>query len=58
LVQDLTPGEIETRVGEMIRSMNGQKYILSAGCEITVNTPHENLLAEKGQVKNHEFTII
>jgi uroporphyrinogen-III decarboxylase len=29
----------------MVRSMSGQKYILSAGCEITVNTPHENLLA-------------
>lgn len=45
LIQDLSSGEIETRVGEMVRSMSGQKYILSAGCEITVNTPYENLLA-------------
>lgn len=45
LIQDLNPEEIEGRVSEMVRSMSGQKYILSAGCEITVNTPHQNLLA-------------
>lgn len=45
LVQDLHPGEIDNRVAEMVRSMAGQKYILSAGCEITVNTPYHNLLS-------------
>jgi MtaA/CmuA family methyltransferase len=45
LVQDLAPDEVKSNVEEMIRSMAGQKYILSAGCEITVNTPHENLMA-------------
>lgn len=45
LVQDLPPEEVKIKVEEMIRSMAGQKYILSAGCEITVNTPRENLLA-------------
>lgn len=45
LIQDLTSEEVHSRVSQMIQSMTGQKYILSAGCEITVNTPHENLLA-------------
>lgn len=45
LVQDLSPEEVKSRVEDMVRSMAGQKYILSAGCEITVNTPPENLLA-------------
>jgi MtaA/CmuA family methyltransferase len=45
LTQDLNVEEIESRTREMVLSMKGQKYILSAGCEITVNTPHENLLA-------------
>lgn len=44
-IQDLTYEEIEVKVREMIKSMEGQKYILSAGCEITVNTPYDNLLA-------------
>lgn len=30
---------------EMISSEKGKKFILSAGCEITVNTPVDNLLA-------------
>lgn len=45
MVQDLTADEVGLRVSDMIRSMTGQRYILSAGCEITVNTPPENLLA-------------
>jgi hypothetical protein len=42
---DMAPEEIETKVSEMVSSMKGQKYILSAGCEITVSTDPENLLA-------------
>jgi MtaA/CmuA family methyltransferase len=45
LVQDLPSGELEDRLIEMMTPMAGQKYILSAGCEITVNTPAENLKA-------------
>ena len=44
LVQDLSAGELEERLHGMIASMQGQKYILSAGCEITVDTPPENLM--------------
>jgi MtaA/CmuA family methyltransferase len=45
LVQDLTEEDVYQQVKTMAGSMEGQKYILSAGCEITVNTPHKNLLA-------------
>jgi MtaA/CmuA family methyltransferase len=45
LVQDLPATVLESRVREMNQSMAGQKYILSSGCEVTVNTPPENLLA-------------
>jgi uroporphyrinogen-III decarboxylase len=45
LVQDLSQEEVGRQVREMTGKMNGQKYILSAGCEITVNTPVQNLLA-------------
>jgi uroporphyrinogen-III decarboxylase len=45
LVQDLPAEELESRVREMLSSMKGQKYILSAGCEITLNTPVANLIA-------------
>jgi MtaA/CmuA family methyltransferase len=45
LIQDLPPEEIATLARRMIGTMSDNKYILSAGCEITVNTPVENLLA-------------
>ena len=45
LIQDLTQDEITEKVRDMINSMRGQKYLLSAGCEITVDTPVENLMA-------------
>jgi MtaA/CmuA family methyltransferase len=44
-IQDMPARQVEKEVNEMVGSMNGQKYILSAGCEITVNTPPGNLLA-------------
>ncbi len=45
LIQDLSPDEITIEINRLVNLMKGQKYILSAGCEITVNTPSENLLA-------------
>ncbi len=44
-IQDAQPGEIERMSRNLISSQKNQKYILSAGCEITVDTPPENLLA-------------
>lgn len=45
LVQDLEEEEVFRLTRQMVKSMEGRKYILSAGCEITVNTPHKNLMA-------------
>lgn len=44
-VQDEAAKEIEERCKQLIGSQKEKRYILSAGCEITVNTPPENLMA-------------
>ncbi len=45
IVQNKPPDEIEQICRNLIKKEKGRKYILSAGCEITVNTPVENLIA-------------
>lgn len=45
LIEEMEPEEIEAKTRQMTGSMKGQKYLLSAGCEITVRTPPGNLLA-------------
>ena len=47
IVQDKTPEEVYKVSRDLLESQKGKKFILSAGCEITVNTPVENLLAMK-----------
>jgi len=44
-VQDLPAEEVYELSKELVYSQKGQRFILSAGCEITVNTPSENLMA-------------
>jgi MtaA/CmuA family methyltransferase len=44
-IQDLTEREVFERSINLIRKERGRKFMLSGGCEITVNTPAENLLA-------------
>ena len=44
-IQDSSSDEIEVLCRQLMESQKNQKYILSAGCEITVNTPPENLMA-------------
>jgi MtaA/CmuA family methyltransferase len=44
-IQNYSPAEISGLTTELIESQNGKKFILSGGCEITVNTPHVNLSA-------------
>jgi len=44
-IQDKSPIEIYNRCCEILSKEKGRRFILSAGCEITVNTPSENLLA-------------
>lgn len=45
IVQNKTPEEIETITRNILKKEKGRKHIISAGCEITVNTPVENLMA-------------
>jgi len=51
-IQNLDPWEIARRTRELIRKEKGRKFMLSGGCEITVNTPVENLLA-MSRGRNH-----
>jgi len=44
-VMDKTPDEIYTACKQLCHNEKGRKFILSAGCEIIVTTPHENLMA-------------
>jgi MtaA/CmuA family methyltransferase len=44
-VQDARANELEKMSADLINVQKNQKFILSAGCEITVNTPAENLMA-------------
>lgn len=43
LIQDQSPNEILHRCKELLAKERGRPFILSGGCEITVNTPPENL---------------
>ncbi|MEI6275006.1 MAG: uroporphyrinogen decarboxylase family protein [Prolixibacteraceae bacterium] len=45
LIQNLEADEISRLTADLVRSEIGKKFILSGGCEITVNTPHRNLRA-------------
>jgi uroporphyrinogen decarboxylase len=45
LVQDKTEEEVYAMSRELIEKYSNQKYLLAAGCEITVLTPHRNLMA-------------
>ncbi len=51
-IQNATPEEITKICKEVLDFEKGNKFILSAGCEITVNTPIENLLAMSHSRKN------
>jgi len=48
-IQNSSEAEITRLTAALIESEKGQKFILSGGCEITVNTPHQNLMA----MRNH-----
>ena len=45
LVEERDAEEIYLATRTLIETQKGKKFILSAGCEITVNTKHENLMA-------------
>ncbi len=45
LIQNSSSEQVESMTDEIIKNEKGRKHIISAGCEITVNTPFENLMA-------------
>jgi MtaA/CmuA family methyltransferase len=49
LVENKSREEIEYLTNNLLQKESGRKHILSAGCEITVNTPVENLLAMRNE---------
>ena len=44
-IQNLTAREVYDRSKALIAKEKGRRFILSGGCEITVNTPPDNLMA-------------
>jgi uroporphyrinogen-III decarboxylase len=44
-LQNMTPEESFRLSGKMVEENKGRRFILSAGCEITVNTPPANVRA-------------
>jgi MtaA/CmuA family methyltransferase len=47
VVQEQSPGTIAQKSGSLVKEMTNTRFILSAGCEITRDTPLENILAMK-----------
>lgn len=43
-IQNGSPPEVEAMTRQLLNKERSRKFILSAGCEITVNTPPENLM--------------
>ncbi len=44
-IQDLKPDQVRACSHNLVRHEAGRRFMLSGGCEVTVNTPAENLLA-------------
>lgn len=44
-IQNKNPGQLFEITKQILEKEKDRKFILSGGCEITVNTPHENLMA-------------
>ena len=49
LIQNKSEEEVKVMTKKLLAKEHGKKHILSAGCEITVNTPVENLLAMRSE---------
>jgi len=50
-IQNSTEAEITGLTTSLVQNQKGKKFILSGGCEITVNTPHNNLKAMREALK-------
>ena len=45
VIQNVSAPELYKVARTLIEEEKGRKFVFSGGCEITVNTPHENLKA-------------
>ncbi len=54
VIERLSAGEVYRVTKELLIKEQSRPFILSGGCEITVNTPKENLLAMKRAIKDLE----
>jgi MtaA/CmuA family methyltransferase len=45
IIQDASESEVTRLSRDLVQTQHGRKFIYSGGCEITVNTPHKNLMA-------------
>lgn len=53
VIQDQSPGKIREETERLCQKEEGRSFILSGGCEITVNTPVEHLKAMRNASMNH-----
>jgi MtaA/CmuA family methyltransferase len=53
VIQDLSPEDIRSKTEHLCQSEEGHSFILSGGCEITVNTPVEHLKAMRSASQNN-----
>jgi len=44
-IQDKSREEVTEITSQLVKNEKGRKHLLAAGCEITVNTPQDNLMA-------------
>ena len=52
VIERLSAEEVYKATTTLLKKEQGRPFILSGGCEITVNTPKENLLAMKRAIKD------
>ena len=61
VIQDKSASVVNDKSRALIERERGRRFILSGGCEITVNTPHANLMAMRaaaGKRMEHGLTRI
>jgi MtaA/CmuA family methyltransferase len=56
-IQNFDARQVFDRSRELINREKGRRFMLSGGCEITVNTPAENLMAMRNACENQSFKI-
>lgn len=57
-IQNLTANEVFERAQILIKKERGRRFMLSGGCEITVNTPAGNLMAMRRACENQPSSTL